>query len=393
MSGIARLPELRAPQGSHRAAARHSLAGYCAAAWRFRYEIVWGLLAAANYAISALEPGLGWEMFAVRLAWVGLTLLYGLRVWPMHASILALAAVMAIGAISIGFARLEGLRPSVGLIEIPMIGALFLVITWHDRRRVEAQRETEAHAAELRGLLERHERFIHDASHELRTPVTIARGHLELIRDSDSFAPDVEIALDELRRIDRIIERLLLLAKAGRPDFVRLERLEVEPFLEDVFMRWSDVAPRNWRLGEVVPGSLLVDPEWVRAALDALLENAVKYSAPYTTIELRARRAEPRWIVIEVQDEGCGVPADALDRIFERFARADAARTRTAGGVGLGLAIVDAIVKRHGGRCTARSTDRGSVFSLYFPVLPPPAGDRADTNPVPGAREQTTNGS
>jgi len=378
MSGIARLPELRDP-----------LVGYGAAAWRSRYEIVWGLLAAANYLVSALEPGLGWEMFVVRLVWIGLTLLYGLRVWPMHASILALAAVMAIGAIAISFAHLEGLRPSVGLVEVPMIATLFVVITWHDRRRVESQRAAEARAAELRRLLDRHERFIHDASHELRTPVTIARGHLELIRHEGSGGTDVAIALDELRRIDRIIERLLLLAKAGRPDFLRLERLEVEPFLEDVFMRWSDVAPRNWRLGPVVSDSLLVDPERLRAALDAVLENAVKYSAPYTTIELRAWRESPGSVAIEVQDEGCGIPAEALGRIFERFARADAARTRAAGGVGLGLAIVEAIVKRHGGRCIARSTDRGSVFSLYLPALPPSTGDDADRRYAEDALEPT----
>lgn len=387
MSGIGQLPELRVGLGDYQAAVRRYLAGY-RAVWRYRYEIVWGLLAAANYVISALAPELGWEMVVARLAWIGLTLLYGVRIWPMHASILALAAVMAIGAISIGFAHLEGLTPSVELVEIPMIAALFLAVTWHDRRRVEAQREVESRAVELRALLERHERFIHDASHELRTPVTIARGHLELIRHAGSVAPDVEIALDELRRIDRIIERLLLLAQAGRPDFVRVEPLEVESFLEDVFMRWSDVAPRTWRLGPVVTGSLLVDPERVRAALDALLENAVKYSATHTTIELRAWRAGPERIAIGVEDEGCGVPADALDRIFERFARADAAATRTDGGVGLGLAIVDAIVKRHGGYCTVRSTNRGSTFSLYFPALPP-TGDHADTRCAQAGSDQT----
>ena len=101
-------------------------------------------------------------------------------------------------------------------------------------------------------------------------------------------------------------------------------------------------------------GRLRVDPERLRAALDALLENARQvHATERDAIELRARAAAAGEVVIEIEDEGCGVPPDALERIFDRFARADAARTRTAGGVGLGLAIVDAIAKGHGGRCTA----------------------------------------
>jgi signal transduction histidine kinase len=132
-------------------------------------------------------------------------------------------------------------------------------------------------------------------------------------------------------------------------------------------MRWSDVAPRLWRLGTLAPGCLRVDAGRLRVALDALLENAVKYTEPSAAIELRAHRDGAAGVSIEVQDEGCGVPAPALERIFERFARADPARTRSAGGVGLGLAIVDAIVKAHGGSCTVTSTAQGSIFALHLP--------------------------
>ena len=137
-------------------------------------------------------------------------------------------------------------------------------------------------------MLERQERFMHDASHELRTPVTIARGHLELLLGGGSDA-ELEIALDELARIDAIIDRLLLLATAEQPDFLQIEGVEVEPFLEDVFMRWSEVAPRAWRLGPLAPGRLRVDPDRLRAALDALVENAIKY-----TREQRRDRAAAR---------------------------------------------------------------------------------------------------
>jgi two-component system, OmpR family, sensor kinase len=217
-------------------------------------------------------------------------------------------------------------------------------------------------------MLERQERFIHDASHELRTPVTIARGHLELVHaDAEQGAAELDVALDELGRIDAIIERLLVLAAAGQPDFLRVEEIELEPFLEDVFMRWSEVAPRTWRLGPLAPVRLLVDPERLRAALDVLLENAVKYTQEHDSIELRALADSTGRVLIEVEDEGSGIPEEALQRIFDRFARADAARSRSAGGVGLGLAIVDAIAKGHGGKCTVVNSGRGAIFSLQLP--------------------------
>ena len=127
-------------------------------------------------------------------------------------------------------------------------------------------------------MLERQERFIHDASHELRTPLTIARGHLELLLEQPGDNTELDVALDELSRIDAIVGRLLLLASADQPDFLQIAEVDLEGFLEDLFMRWSEVAPRAWRLGPLAPGRLLVDPERLRAALDALLENAVKYT-------------------------------------------------------------------------------------------------------------------
>src|SRR5205814_7576335 len=113
---------------------------------------------------------------------------------------------------------------------------------------------------------------------------------------------------------------------ADQPDFVMLEEIDLETFLEDVFMRWSEVAPRGWRLGTIARGTLSADREGLRCALDALLENAVKYTEPGDAIELRSsRRGE--YVVIEVADHGCGIPHEALGRIWDRFARADAARS------------------------------------------------------------------
>jgi signal transduction histidine kinase len=250
----------------------------------------------------------------------------------------------------------------------PILIVLVLITVRHARRRDHELDIAQARAEERRSMLELQQRFIHDASHELRTPVTIARGHLELLLGNGSDA-ELDIALDELSRIDAIIDRLLLLARADQPDFLQIEDIEIEPFLEDVFMRWSEVAPRTWRLGPLARGTVAVDPDRLRAALDALVENAIKYTRTTDAIELRAVADGPAQLLIEVEDEGCGVPEDALPRIFERFARADAARTRSAGGVGLGLAIVDAIAKAHGGGCAVRNTGHGSIFALRLPTF------------------------
>jgi signal transduction histidine kinase len=340
---------------------------------RYRIELLWLAFAAANYAAMIAWPS--WETIPFHFVWISLTLLYGFRVWPIRGTLIVLAGVMASTAVSIGLDAFEGIQLWGELFEVPLMAAMFLAMVWHARRRVEAQRIAEERAEQRHSMLERQERFIHDASHELRTPVTIARGHLELLRRNGGEAPELDVTLDELARIDAIIERLLVLATADQPNFVLTSQIELEPFLEDVFMRWSEVAPRAWRLGTLAAGQLCVDAERLRAALDALLENAVKYSQRNAAIELRARADGFGGVVVEVQDEGCGVPQEALRRIFDRFARADAARTRSAGGVGLGLAIVDAIAKGHGGRCTVTSTASGSIFALHLPGFAPPVAE------------------
>jgi signal transduction histidine kinase len=350
-----------------------------ASVWRYRIELLWAAFAIANFAAMIAWPS--WRLVPFQLVWVSLTVLYGFRVWPMRLTLVLLVGVMGATALAVGLSSMHDIKVLIKL--YPLMAAIFLAMVWHARRRAEAQQVAEQRADEQHSLLERQERFINDASHELRTPLTIARGHLELL---DEHRPEVDVALDELGRIDAIIDRLLVLATADQPDFVRRAQVELEPMLEEIFMRWSEVAPRAWRLGPLANGQLHVDTDRLRAALDALLENAVKYTQPGAAIELRARPAPPGGVLIEVQDEGCGVPPEALERVFDRFARADSARTRAVGGVGLGLAIVDAIAKAHGGTCTVTSIESGSVFALWLPSFIPESPEpapRAASRSVP----------
>jgi signal transduction histidine kinase len=261
---------------------------------------------------------------------------------------------------------LEGVEPLNDVYESWLIVILLVGLGWLAVRRAQVADAREQLVVERERLLRRQEQLMYDLSHELRTPATIARGHLELLRPPsgrDGSTP-AEIALDELSRIERIVERLLLLARAERGRLVELGEIESEEFLEDVLLRWSETADRAWRLGAVPAGSLRADPDALRIAVDVLLENAVKYTAPGDSIELRARR-ENASLVIEVADSGPGILLDAAESIFARSSRMPTREDRP--GLGLGLAIVAAIASAHGGTCSLEPSARGSTFAIRLP--------------------------
>jgi len=218
-------------------------------------------------------------------------------------------------------------------------------------------------------LLERERNLVRDASHELRTPITVARGHAELIRQTETgqAAEDAEIILDELARLSRIAERLLILAAVEHPEFLRRAPIDLERLIVDTARRWSVAAPRRWRINAPVEGVLYADEERLQSTLDALIENAVKFTHEDDRITV-VGRTEVTTAVIEVSDTGDGIPPEQLSRIFDRFSRVDEGRPRGNGGTGLGLAIVKAIVEAHGGSVQVSSQlGQGTTFSLHIP--------------------------
>jgi signal transduction histidine kinase len=351
-------------------------------------EAAWAVFAAANWVAMVAWPS--WETIPFHFVWISLTIVYGIRTWSMRTMWGVLGVVALATGASISADAFNGIQLWGELFEVPLMSAMFLAMVWHAQRRQAALAEVQGVAAMRASLLERQERFLHDASHELRTPVTIARGHLELLRREQPEAPELDVALDELGRMERIVERLLLLAKSEQQGFAFVE-IDLEAFLSDLFIRWSEVAPRAWRLDVDLAGRLVADPEALRDAIDALLENAVKYTNPGDAVELAAHADGAGGVVIEVSDSGLGVPPEALPRIFDRWARADGARTRERGGAGLGLAIVAAVARAHGGRCSVKPLPRGTAFRLHLPVRaaphrapsPTPAseGELADAGP------------
>jgi len=341
-----------------------------------KVEIAWGLLAVVCLAAMIGWPS--WETIPFHVIWITLTLLYGFRVWSTTVTGVVLGAVVIGTGASILADAFEGLQLWGELFEVPLMSAMFLAMVWHARRRMLMHQTVERLAGERAALLEQQERLVQNVSHELRTPVTIARGHLDLLaRRVGPNDREVDVVSEELTRMERLIDRILLLTRAERGEWLDRRPVPLVTLVEDVVMRWADVAPRAWRLGPVVDVVLYADETWLRAALDALLENAVQHTAEYDLIELSAR-GEADDVVLSVSDGGAGIDPTVLERIFERFARADVSRSRREGGVGLGLSIAAAIARAHDGSCAARNAPvGGAVFELRLPLRNAAHADQA----------------
>jgi signal transduction histidine kinase len=343
------------------------------ASWLRRYsvELAWGAFAAVNLFVMARI----WTAQTVpfHFVWVSLTLVYGFRIWRMDATLLVCVAVCALTAAAFAGPIAAGWIHPDELTEVPLMASMFLAMVWHAQRRAAAMEEVRRLAESERRLREREHDFVRDASHELRTPITVARGYAELIRaahESSEAGDDAGQILGELEKLTRISERLLTLARAEQSDFLRRAPLDLEDLITRTARRWTAAADRRWQVEVGVDGELLADAERLEAALDALIENAVAATAAGGRILLRAGVREDRDAVIEVVDDGIGIRPEHLDRVYDRFWRVDKDRGRERGGTGLGLAIVKAIVEAHGGSvAVASELGRGSTFSFRLPCL------------------------
>ncbi len=195
-------------------------------------------------------------------------------------------------------------------------------------------------------------RLLSDVSHQLRTPLTVARGHLEVLgRQSSVSLPEVQetsaLVIDEVDHMRALVERLLLLGRALEPDFLEVEHLDLRTFLSDLFEAAQVLAPREWSLVPVPDLVLDVDVAKLRGAMLNLIDNAVKATGPSDTIRITAHLEPDRSsVALTVEDSGPGIPDDQLVSVLERFGRHGSADRE---GSGLGLAIVGAVAEAHGG--------------------------------------------
>lgn len=232
--------------------------------------------------------------------------------------------------------------------------------------------------ARLQRALTRQRAFVADAGHELRTPIATLRTELELARRGGRTRAElvdaVEHAATETDRLGELTEALLLLARADEPGMAAFVRQDVR--LDQVVQHACDVAAVAAVARKVTiertaaPVTVTGDANLLTRAIENLLENAVRHTAPGTTVDVRVLLVGTAAQVV-VADRGPGLPPEFLPHAFERFRRADDARSRAEGGHGLGLAIVLAIMEAHGGTATiANRPDGGAEVTLSLPANP-----------------------
>lgn len=365
---------------------RWNRSGWPAAAWL----LVW-LLSLVAYVIAGRRDAM--LFYAV---WVCFAVMWGLRISGLKPTLWVLAAMIATAVAAVGLDAAWPDEPAGRLVAALLMTAVFIVMVWQVHRRQSADAERARVSEENARLLATQRRFLQDASHQLRTPITIALGHAELLaRDLAGRVEqrDIHVVVGELARLKSLSETLLLIASSEDREFLRLEPVALDSFIMEALRRWLPAAQRRWRLGHLDLITVRADRERLGLAIDALLENAVQHTGTGDQIKLSVLRddvAQAACVVIE--DSGEGIAAADLESIFERFRTGSAPSSRSAeaprsapeaprsaasGGrppeaprrTGLGLALVRAVARGHGGEVRVRSTPgAGSRFEFVLPA-------------------------
>jgi signal transduction histidine kinase len=212
-------------------------------------------------------------------------------------------------------------------------------------------------------------RFLDEASHELRAPLTVIRGHLELLdleEDEHERRDTTTLITDEIDRMNRMVEDLLTLARAERPDFLDVGIFELSEWTQEVFRKLSVLCARDWQLVSVGQGQVQADAQRLTQAVTQLAANACQHTPPGSRVEMGSTVVD-QTVRIWLQDDGPGVPPADRERIFLRFARGSGGRSS-----GLGLSIVRAIAESHGGsaRVVSGADGKGSRFEIDLPIAP-----------------------
>jgi signal transduction histidine kinase len=246
-------------------------------------------------------------------------------------------------------------------------------------RRIPVRGDDEASriAVAFNDMLERIEtafatqrQFLDNVSHELRAPLTVIRGHVELIdleEDPEELQSTISLVTDEIERMNRLVEDLLVLARAERPGFVSLEPVDIAELTEELYRKSCVLCTREWTLVETANVVTLADAQLLTQAMLQLALNACQHTNDGTPVRMGSRVSDGH-VCLWVHDLGPGVPREDAERIFERFVKGPHRRE----GSGLGLSIVSAIAQAHGGSARVAPTPLGARFELTIPLMATP---------------------
>ncbi len=331
-------------------------------------DLVWTAFAVAMLAVMWFTD-FGMTI-PYHLIFVSFALVYGFRLWPGRVASIILGAITVLTGVIFLREYLSGLVELDELAEVPLMPLIVSFMVWHGLRRVAAQREVEALAALERSRVQRQREFLRDTSHAIRTPVTIALGHVELLRlgsDDPSINADAEEVVHQLKRLGDLARRLLTMETLDTTGGLHRELVDLGEFVARIGHRWEAAVPRRWVV-DVSPSEeclLAVDRVRLEESLDALLENAVRFTTENDVVRISAR-GEGDAVVLEVADTGPGIPAGETEHVFDRFFH----RTPPGGqpGTGLGLALVQSVARAHGGSATAGTApEGGALLQLRLP--------------------------
>lgn len=347
----------------------------------WKWECAWALWAAANLVWMIEMPG--WVSVPFHFIWVSLTVLFGFRLWSdaFTWSVVSIV-VLSTGIVLLTAWAAEGM-PADELLEIPLMFAMFLAMMLHTIRRRSAIEQMQRVSEENARMLQRERSFVQNASHALRTPITVALAHAELAQQfaiAESVKDDTEIIADELGRLRALTDQLLALATADAAELVHPTSTSLAAVVDAARRRWAPT-PRCWSVDVADDATVLADEQQLVLALDAMIENAIKVTDDGAPIELGVVRSAGT-ATIEVRDRGPGIAPELLDKLFERFMRGATPRG-SAGGSGLGLALVSAVAEAHKGSASAGNrAGGGAVVRLHLPIAEHSSSGQAGTSPV-----------
>jgi signal transduction histidine kinase len=213
--------------------------------------------------------------------------------------------------------------------------------------------------------------FLDDANHELRAPLTVIRGHVELLDllpDADERRATITLIVGEIERMNRIVDELLLLARSERPGFLSVEPLDLAALTREMHRKAAVLCEREWVLAECAPAVVEADGQRLTQAMVQLAENACQHTPPGSPVRIGSR-VTGGYARLWMHDSGAGVPEADRQRIFQRFVKG----SEHAGGSGLGLSIVAAIADAHGGYAhVAPTSEPGARFEIVVPLRQTP---------------------
>ena len=311
----------------------------------------------------------GEETIPYHFLFLALAIVYGFRVWPMGKTVIVMSVVTAATGLIFARSFLSEAISVSELAEVVLMPMLVMAMVWHARRREAATQAVRSLSEQNAFLLEREHEFLRETSHAIRTPVTIARGYVDLASagtDEEETAEHLEVIGRQLTRTETLSSRLLTLASLDSTGITHVDMVDAAALARRSCRAWAVSADRRWVEDIDASAWVLGDETALEASLDAMVENARHFTERRDVIRVLCVVRDGT-VVLGVADSGPGIDQEDRGNVFDRFWH----RTPPDGvvGSGLGLAMVSATAEAHGGTVAAtRAMEGGALVTMTLPL-------------------------